>query len=623
MTARTDPGGAPAAPAAAGETRGADALPGADRDRQPDRRREEPAETAETAPDRRRYRRVRRFFFKISVHVVWWDIVLDRPVLRALRKPALTRWARLAREYRDLAVTNGGVLIKLGQFLATRIDLLPPEVTGELSGLQDRVPPAPFADVARSVEESFGRPLAEVFSSFATEVVGSASLAQAHRARLPSGESVVVKVLRPGIERLVEADLKAIARVIRRLRFFRAVRRQVDLDWLIREFDEVTRKELDLLAEGTNAETFARLFAHRPEILVPTIHWDHSTTRILTMEDVGYVRLADLPAIDAAGVDREEVARLLLRVYLEQFFVVHYVHADPHVGNLFIRPLEPGEGDAEGRGETGIRGRPFQLVFVDFGMVVRVPPRLRESMREYAIGIGTGDAQRIVESYLMGGMLLPGADLDQVERMTQTILDQFGGTLLGQMYEVDLDAYRRVFTHEYRQFLYDAPFQFQADLIFVFRAMGILSGLAARIDPELDPLSEVRPFAMRLILDDWSTRRQRGLEDALILGPRLFELPRRIDRLLFRTENSHLTLRSEPGPKGDRRLGELRRSVHRLGWIVAASALFVAGAVAHYGERMASETAAAGHGFGPDTDLWLLGASAAAVLWAAFGGRRR
>ncbi|MGD2114932.1 MAG: hypothetical protein PVG07_07765, partial [Acidobacteriota bacterium] len=87
--------------------------------------------------------------------------------------------------------------------------------------------------------------------------------------------------------------------------------------------------------------------------------------------------------------------------------------------------------------------------------------------------------------------------------------------------------------------------------------------------------------------------------------------------------NSHLTLRSEPGPKGDRRLGELRRSVHRLGWIVAASALFVAGAVAHYGERMASETAAAGHGFGPDTDLWLLGASAAAVLWAAFGGRRR
>ena len=166
--------------------------------------------TAPTAIDRRRYRQVRRFFAGMFVHVFWHDFVLRQPGLGWLRSDPLERWTRIAQKYRALAVELGGVLIKLGQFLSTRVDILPLEVVRELSGLHDEVPAAPVEAVIAQIEDDFGRPLAEIFPTFDRRPLGAASLAQVHAAQLVDGTEVVVKVLRPGIDVLVETDLKAI-----------------------------------------------------------------------------------------------------------------------------------------------------------------------------------------------------------------------------------------------------------------------------------------------------------------------------------------------------------------------------------------------------------------------------
>jgi predicted unusual protein kinase regulating ubiquinone biosynthesis (AarF/ABC1/UbiB family) len=352
----------------------------------------------------KRYRRVRWFFFKAFIHVLFWDIFLNRPVFNYFRTAPLPRWQRIARDYRALAVEMGGVLIKLGQFLSIRVDILPPEVTGELAGLQDEIPAEAMDKVIDQIEEDFGRPLEEVFSDFSLEPMGAASLAQAHTARLLNGQEVVVKVLRPGIDVLVETDLAAIALAMRWLKLYRRISDRVDLEWLAEEFTAVTRKELDFAAESENAKRFAADFADDPQVYVPVVYEEYSRARTLTMENVGYIKIGNLEAIEAAGISRSAVASKFYHIYMEQIFVTNFVHVDPHPGNVFVRPLPhpddpPGTTFLPGESAPYKPDRPFQIVFVDFGMVAIIPERLRAALRDYAIGVGTRDAYKVVKSY--------------------------------------------------------------------------------------------------------------------------------------------------------------------------------------------------------------------------------
>jgi len=390
--------------------------------------------------DFRRYRKVRRFVTRTFIHVLWWDVFLNAPGLRRLRRSPIERYQAIARRYRALATEMGGVLIKLGQFLSTRVDILPPEITSELAGLQDEVPPERFEGIARQIEEDFGRPLAEIFTAIAPETIGAASLAQVHRALLPDGRKAVVKVLRPGIDVLVETDLAAARLAMRLLKFSKTIRRRVDLDRLGVEITETTRAELDLEAEGRNAERFAENFAGDDRVYLPKIFWEWTAARTLTLEDVGWIKIADLAALDQAGIRRSEVARDLYRIYLCQIFEHYFVHADPHPGNLFVRPLPVGDeppfapGDPVPAPPAG-DARPFQIAFVDFGMVAVIPERLRHALREYAIGLGTRDAARLVHSYVAAGVLLPGADLRRLEEVHEELFARFWGVRIGSLRE--------------------------------------------------------------------------------------------------------------------------------------------------------------------------------------------
>lgn len=536
-----------------------------------------PSERSTVRPgtiDRSRYRRVRRYLARLFLHALWYDLVLGRGPLRRFRPDPRTRWARKARDFRELAVELGGVLIKLGQFLSTRVDVLPVEVTRELAGLQDRVPPVSFDAVLARIAEDFGQPADELFAEVEPEPVGAASLAQVHRARLPGGESVVVKVLRPGIGKLVETDLAAVRLATRWLKVWSQIRRRVDVDRLYEEFARTTRAELDLEREAGNAERFAQLFRHDPGIRAPQIDREHTARHTLTLEDVGFIRISDHNALDAAGVSRHEVARTLYRAYMEQLFVHHFVHCDPHPGNLFVRPVGDDEPATVGAG--GQEGRRFEIVFVDFGMMTAIPERLWDALGESVIALGTRDARRLVQAYRDAGVLLAGADLARLEDVHRTFFDRLWGVKLADLQGVAL-AEASSFFREYRDLIYQAPFQFPVDLLFAFRAVGLLAGLATSLDPELDPWAETLPFAEELGGRGPTEAVRRALGELGDLARVVLRLPSELERALTLADREGLAVRlhlSEPTRKELRRI---ERATARLGWFVAAGALFLGG----------------------------------------------
>ncbi len=550
-------------------------------------------QTGSDAPtiDPRRHRRVRRFFAGAFLHVIFWDIFMNRPVLRRFRPPAPARWRRLARRYRALAVEMGGVLIKLGQFLSIRVDILPQEVTSELAGLQDEVPPEPPQKIIARIEADFGQPVDRLFAGFDPKPLGAASLAQVHEVRLHTGEAVVVKVLRPGIEALVETDLLAISQAFGWLKWYRRVRERVDLDWLSAEFTTVTRRELDLLSEGKNIERFAADFADDPQVLTPKVYWDYAAPTVLTLENVGYIRIADFAGMEAAGIDPAEVADKLHAIYMRQVFETYFVHVDPHPGNLFVRPLtEPGAA------------HPFQLVLVDFGMAVEIPERLRSALREYAIGVGTRDAARIVRAMSDAGALLKDADLKRLEEAHEAVFKRMWGIRIGRFRDMAMDEVK-YFLREYRDVIYDAPFQFQADMLFVVRAVGMLSGMAAKLDPDFDPWGKTIPYAERFAAEELRRNRKRWREELAELGLMSFGLPRRLDETLRGLQDGRITVRTGLAPETRKTFNRLETAVRRLGWMVVAAALLVSGVHLHISAPRGA------------ADMFFIGLSVVAFFW--------
>jgi predicted unusual protein kinase regulating ubiquinone biosynthesis (AarF/ABC1/UbiB family) len=529
----------------------------------------------------RRYRRLVRFFAGVLVHALWWDVLLDRPLLRLLRPDATRRWTRIARAYRELAVSLGGVLIKLGQFLSTRVDVLPTAITEVLSGLQDEVPPVAFERIERAIENDFARPLDSLFTAIEASPLGAASLAQVHAARLLSGEAVVVKVLRPGIEQLVETDLAAVGVAVRWLRRYRPIARRVDVDALVDEFTRTTRAELDLEQERANIERFAAQFAANPAVIVPRTYPQASSRRTLALENVAAIKISDIAALDAAGVDRPALARSLFRCYLEQIFDHRFVHADPHPGNLFVWPASAPGRAAQRRGPAGdlgteSAGRPAAVdavAFVDFGMMATVPARLEGALRELVQGFAARDPRRMVRAYAAAGALLPGADLGRLEEVHRALFQRFWGVPIGSLRDHALDAAPELL-REFFDVVRAAPFQLQVDLLFTLRALELLFGLTTTLDPKFDPWREVMDFARRL---DRPSGTSEVVDRALASGGRILALPLRLDALLDRIEDGGVRIQTGLDVPVRRQLAALTAAIDRLAWFALAVGAGLAG----------------------------------------------
>jgi predicted unusual protein kinase regulating ubiquinone biosynthesis (AarF/ABC1/UbiB family) len=548
---------------------------------------------------------VRRFLLRTLIHAFWWDLVLNRPLLRWLRPDPMKRWQRIARHYRALAVEHGGVLIKLGQFLSARLDVIPAEIAAELAELQDEVPAAPYPAIVERIESCLGGSPDELFSGFDRTPVGAASLAQVHAACLADGRRVVVKVLRPDIEAVVETDLASFAFGTRWLKLWGRLRQRVDVDWLHREFAAVTRRELDLTAEGRSAERFARDMADESDVLVPAVVWELSGVSVLTMDNVTGLKIGDAAALANAGIDGASLARRLYQIYMRQFFVTHFIHADPHPGNLFVHPaVTPPATDNGPPDGDPTSPAPFKIAFVDFGMTTEVPERLRAALREFAIGLGTRDARRLVMSYVEAGTLLPGADIERLVAAHEAVLDRFWGVPLAELRDVALSE-GQALAKEFSDLVFSAPVQLQADMVFSLRAVGLLAGLCSRLDPAFDPWQETIPFARRFARDA-----APGLLDGagqLVRG--LVALPTRIERALDRAERGQLTVQSTWSPATTRQIEALTRSIRRLGWLVASGALLISGTLV----RVLAP--------GDPMSLWMLTAAGLCAAFALLRGR--
>jgi predicted unusual protein kinase regulating ubiquinone biosynthesis (AarF/ABC1/UbiB family) len=573
-----------------------------------------------------RFFRISTFFALMVAQIYVVDIFLGRfPIIGwAIRATTLTRYRLMARRFRLLAIDLGGVLIKLGQFLSSRVDILPEVVTKELSGLQDEVPPVALPYILERLNSELG-PVDEVFEEFDTQPVAAASLGQVHLAVLRDGRPVAVKVQRPRIREIVHVDLAALGWIVRVIKRYPPLRRRANLQVLYEEFCRVLRLELDYTVEAQNGQLFRHNFAEVPGVYVPETYPELSTERVLVMERISGVKITNTLELKALGVDMQDLADRLNKTYLQQIFLDGFFHADPHPGNLFVQihdgphppsPARPPE-HRNGVHDDGtldplsvgyaqsLRGRAFTLIFIDFGMVGRLSDEVTAALRESIIGVATNDAERIVNSWYRLNMILPGADRQSIVQGVGIAMRFIYDRPLNELTNVDVNAIYQEIAHLVR----DLPFQLPQELIFLGRAVGIVSGLITSIDPGYNVFDAAKPIARRLIQrerenGDWASELRKELGE---LGQMLLTLPRQMDSFYKAANSGKLATRTDFSrlEQGVRRI---ERATTRLTGGVVAAGLFLSAA-----ELEKSGQAGKGR--------WLWRAAAATTVWALWPRR--
>ena len=375
-----------------------------------------------------------------------------------------------AQRFYDTAVRNQGLLIKTSQFLSSRPDVVPNEYVDVLSQLQDEVPPEPFAVIEREVVRELGRPLAAVFSDFEEAPVAAASLAQVHRAVLKDGRVAAVKVQYSGIEALVASDLTNIARFCQILN---RLDRTLDFRFLGEEMGRMIPKELDFLNEGRNAEAIGANFAAVEDVVVPRIYWEHTTRRVLTMEFVEGVKITDVAAIEALGVETADVAKILLVAFSEMLIEHGLFHADPHPGNLMVAPGP-------------------KLVLVDFGQVKDVTPQFRAVFGQMTRALAGADDTALGRSFRDLGFRMKLDTADGYEDLGNAYVGHIAKRMrASEAGWVDEDMFRDSYREILRVLRANPLIQVPPDLLFVGRVMGLLNGLSLTLRSRTNLLVEM------------------------------------------------------------------------------------------------------------------------------------
>ncbi|PPF49353.1 ABC transporter [Clavibacter michiganensis] len=511
---------------------------------------------ADAPETRARYRRILRFA-AWNLAVTWWyELFLPRVGLRRIADRTRTRrMKRFARRFRVLAVELGGLMIKVGQFMSSRLDVLPPEITAELEDLQDEVPAVPFPEIRALAERELGMPLAEAFAWVDETPVAAASLGQAHRALLGPLDSAdtgltgaVIKVQRPGIDDIVRIDLAALRRIGGWLTHVRLVSDRVDAPALVEEFAETSLEEIDYLHEARSSARFQEMFAADERVAVPEIVWERSTRRVLTLEDVTAIKITDHEGLLAAGIDPVDVAPVFAAVMFDQLFADGFFHADPHPGNVFVTPV------ADGSVEQG-----WTLTFIDFGMMGEVPPSTRRGLRKMLIAAASRDGRGLVDAARDIGVLLPSADTTQLELAMTRLFARFGGLGFAELREVDPREFR-AFANEFQDVVRTLPFQLPDDFLLIIRAMSLTSGVCSALDPAFNLWDSVEPYAQRLIREErGNVVRDLGTRVSDTAGT-IARLPGRLDALLTRIDDGALPISD---PTLERRVGALERTLRR------------------------------------------------------------
>ncbi len=410
------------------------------------------------------------------------ELILGLPWLRPLRflrrlspeRRQPPRGVRIRRALEEL----GPIYVKFGQAVSTRRDLLPDDIAVELAKLQDRVPPFPGEQAVAIVERELGRPLAEVFAEFDPTPLASASIAQVHPARLESGEEVVVKVLRPGVARRIREDVELMYLVARLLQRFVPASRRLRPVEVVAEFDKTIHDELDLVREAANAAQLRRNFEDSEILYVPRVHFDWTRTRVLVIERIHGIPVADVEALRKAGVDFKLLAERGVEIFFTQVFRDNFFHADMHPGNVFVDPDQPA-----------------RYMAVDFGIVASLSEADQYYLAANLLAFFNRDYRKVARMHVESGWVAADVRVEEFESAIRAVCEPIFAKPLGEISYGQLLL--RLFQTARRFHM-----EVQPQLVLLQKTLLQIEGLGRQLYPELDLWQTAKPF-----LEDWFRRR--------------------------------------------------------------------------------------------------------------------
>jgi predicted unusual protein kinase regulating ubiquinone biosynthesis (AarF/ABC1/UbiB family) len=456
----------------------------------------------------------------------------------------------------------GPTFIKLGQLLSSRPDVLPPVYVEVLSELQDRVPPAPLEDVEPVLADVGGT---AAFDDFETEPISGASLGQVYRAEV-RGQPVAVKVRRPGIEALVAADLRAVRWILPVVRRFVDDSQAFSLQNLADEFEETIGEELDYEREARMLESIGANFDDHPQVIVPEVVDSHSGERVLTMTYVEGIKVTDVEALDAAGVDRTAVAETLQRAYLQMIVEDGVFHADPHPGNLAVKP--------DGR-----------IVFYDFGMSGTVSEYTQDRIVDFYVAVAEKDVDAILDALIDLGTLSPEADREVMGNVMElAIADARGETI--EQYRV------QQIVGQIEDTMYEFPLRLPADLALVLRVATVVEGVCVTLDPEFDFIRTATDFLTERGYREAGARRaiESGAGQLLDSATAAVRIPPKFEALLDDFEREAVTVTTDLQDSND----VLRRFATRVIYGLFAAVGFLSTALLYSRRAVPAAAVAAG-----------------------------
>lgn len=426
-----------------------------------------------------------------------WQQSLRSPIVRQLEIFSFTTqfltfllWDRLTGANRgkkrqrrakwlvDRLMNLGPTFIKIGQSLSTRADLIPLEYIEQLTQLQDRVPEFNSQEAIRVIETELGQPLDNLFASFTVSPLACASLGQVHRARLLSGEEVVIKVQRPNLEGLFNLDFELLHRLTRWLNILPVVKKY-NLEAIYQEFFELLFQEIDYIHEGKNADRFRENFKNYPQVKVPLVYWQYTTRKVLTLEYVPGIKVDDRETLLANGINVDGIIQLGICSYLKQLLQDGFFQSDPHPGNMAVSQ----EGE---------------LIFYDFGTMFELKSVAKDQMIETFFAVLRKDTETVLKTLVYMGLIEPVRDLQPVRNIVQFLLDEFRDK------PVDVRVFEQISDQVYLMFK-QQPFRLPPQMTFIIKSVTTLDGIARSLDPQYNLLAASQPFVKSLAVSGGTT----------------------------------------------------------------------------------------------------------------------
>ena len=461
-----------------------------------------------------RYRQILTILFKYGFGDLLEMLKIDQYIEVGLQMISKNREVRIERLTKPQGLRMafeelGPTYIKLGQILSTRPDLIPMEFIQELSKLQDHVPAFPFDRVRKVIDAEFGRPPEDLFDQLEEEPLASASIGQVHRAVLKDGETVAVKFQRPGIRKIIEVDLEImlhLATLAERHIEEMALHRPVKI---VEEFARTLEKEIDYKTEATNMERAARHFLDDPHVYIPKVFREVTTSRILTTEFIDGIKISNIDALEAAGLDRKIITARGADLVLEQVFEHCFFHADPHPGNIFVLP-----GNV--------------ICLLDFGMAGIVDRQTRDDFVDLVESIVNQNESRATQVLLKLTYREEEPDRRLLER---EVADFMGRHLYKPLKDIELGK----LLHQLLELATSFRLRIPADIFLMMKALGTVEGVGRMLDPDFDMIARATPFITRVKLERFKP--ERIAEDAYDLGSQMIQFVRQFPNQLLELTN--------------------------------------------------------------------------------------